>query len=385
MIPRRDHEVALIRLLRRYPVVALIGARQIGKSTLAHAVADSMGGQVTFFDLENPRDLARMGEPMLALESLRGLVILDEVQRRPELFAVLRVLADRKPAPARFLVLGSASGDLLRQSSESLAGRIAYYQLDGLSLAETGAKALSRLWLRGSYPKSFTARSEKESLHWRSELVRAYVERDLPSLGTRVSSTAMWRFWMMIAHFHGQIWNAAELARSCGVNERTVRHHLDLLTSTFMVRQLQPWHENIAKRQIKSPKIYVADSGLLHQLLNVETSHELMGHGKVGASWKGFALQQLTIRLGVSEHERFFWALHTGAELDLLIVRGRERLGFEVKLTDSPKVTPSMHSALQALGLKRIDVLCRGEHVFSMGEQIRAVPVQFLWDPTLKF
>ena len=385
MLGRPEHLAALLRLLRRAPVVALVGARQVGKSTLARQAAAELGGSVTTFDLENPRDLIRLDEPMLALEHLRGLVVLDEVQRRPDLFPVLRVLADRPRRPARFLVLGSASGDLLRQTSESLAGRLAVHELPGLNGNEVGAAATEKLWLRGGYPRSFTARNESESLAWREDLIRAYVERDLPAAGVRVSAVALRRFWMMLAHFHGQVWNGAELARACGVNEKTVRSYLDVLTSTFMVRQLQPWHENVGKRQVKSPKVYLSDTGLLHALLDLPTRHAVLGHWKAGASWEGFALQQIAARLGATAEQCFFWGLHSGAELDLLVVRGARRLAFEVKLTGSPKVTPSMRSAIESLGLQRLDVLYSGDTVFPLARDIRAVPVQKIWDQRLRF
>ena len=383
VLPRTEHLEELNRLLRRFPVVALVGARQVGKSTMARALADR-AGNASIFDLESPRDLARLEQPQMALEPLRGLVVLDEIQRRPDLFPVLRVLADRPRRPARFLVLGSASGGLLKQGSESLAGRIAYHELPGLTLVETGAAQLERLWTRGGFPRAFTARTDAESVRWREELVRAFVERDLPLLGFRLAPQTMQRFWMMLAHYHAQVWNGAELARAFGVTEKTVHHYLDVLASTFMVRRLQPWHENIAKRQVKAPKIYLADSGILHTLLGIASHGDLMGHPKVGASWEGFAIQQLIQRLRATVRECFFWALHTGAELDLLVVQGRHRRGFEVKLTDSPIVTPSMRSALENLRLDTLDVLYAGDEIFPMGERIRAVPVRDLWSPRLR-
>ncbi len=380
MIPRLRQFDRLVRLSRQFPVVALVGARQVGKSTLARAFAE-LSSAATFFDLESPRDLARLQEPLLALEPLRGLVVLDEIQRRPDLFPVLRVWADRPRRPARFLILGSASGELLRQGSESLAGRIAYQELSGFSLDEVGARPLDRLWLRGGFPSSFVARNDGESLRWREEFVRTFLERDLPSLGLRLSAEALHRFWRMLAHWHGQRWNGAELARAFGVSEKTVRHYLDVLAGTFVVQELQPWHENLAKRQVKSPKIYVADSWLLHALLGLPTRHDLLGHPKVGASWEGFAIQQIIERLGAAHRNCYFWALHTGAELDLLVVEGGRRRGFEVNYTDSPKVTPSMRSAQEQLRLDSLDVLTAGTEVFPLGDRIRAVPLRAIWEP----
>ncbi len=383
VIERTRHFERLTRLLRQFPVVVLVGARQVGKSTLARAIAERAPGGATYLDLEDPRPLARLDRPMLALEPLRGLVVLDEIQRRPDLYPVLRVLADRPRRPAHFLVLGSASPELLRQTSESLAGRVAHHQLPGFDLSEVGPRATERLWLRGGFPLSFTARSDGESARWRRELVRTFVERDLPGLDVRLPAGAVDRFWRMLAHWHGQVWNAAELARSFGVSEKTVRHYLDVLVATFMIRRLQPWHENLAKRQVKAPKVYVADPGLLHGLLGVVTRADLLAHPKCGASWEGFAISQIARRLEAEPEECFFWALHTGAELDLLVVRGRRRLGFEVKLTDSPRVTPSMRSAMENLTLSRIDVIHAGEETFALGDRIRAVAMRRLWTDLL--
>ena len=379
VIARSAHLQAVQRLLRQFPVVAIVGARQVGKSTLAQHLAEQMGSPATTFDLEDPRSLNRLSEPMFALEPLKGLVILDEIQRVPEIFPVLRVLADRPRRPARFLVLGSASPQLLRQSSESLAGRIAYHALFGLDLAEVGAAHLERLWLRGGFPRSFTARNDDESVRWRSEFTRSFVERDLPGLGITLAPATIERFWRMLAHYHGQVWNSAELARSFGVTEKTVRHYLEILESTFMVRRLRPWHENLGKREVKAPKVYLTDSGLLHTLLGLSTKEDLLGHPKSGASWEGFAIAQLMRRLGAQPEECFFWGLHTGAELDFMFVRGRERIGFEVKLTDSPEVTRSMRSALDNLKLKRLDVVHAGRETFALTDKIRALALRRIW------
>ena len=378
MIARTTHLEQLERLLRQFPVVAVLGARQVGKSTLARMLSERSQRQTTYFDLEDPRAIARLAEPMLALEPLKGLIVLDEIQRRPELFPVLRVLADRARRPARFLVLGSASPELLRQSSETLAGRIAFHHLEGFGLDEVSARAIDRLWVRGGFPIAFLARNDEESLRWRNQLVRTFVERELPALEVRLAPATVERFWRMLAHYHGQIWNAAELARAFGVSEKTVRHYLDVLVATFMVRRLPPWHQNLGKREVKAPKVYLSDSGMLHALLGLASRNDVLGHPKSGASWEGLAIAQVIRRLDARPEECFFWALHTGAELDLLVVRGRHRLGFEVKLTDSPSVTPSMRSALEHLELDRLDVIHAGVETFPLAPKVRALSLRRL-------
>jgi predicted AAA+ superfamily ATPase len=380
LIERERHREVIQGLLERHPVVGILGARQVGKTTLAQQLAARYDGPVHHFDLEDPTDLARLGEPMLALRDLRGLIVLDEVQRRPELFPVLRVLADRMDRPARFLVLGSASPDLLRQTSESLAGRIYYHELGGFDLDEVGVAARNQLWLRGGFPRSFTAATDSDSAEWRRGFVRTFLERDLPALGIGIPPETLRRFWTMIAHYHGQVWNGAELARAFGVSNMTVRRYLDLLTSALVLRQLLPWHENLSKRQVKSPKVYVADSGLLHTLLQLETRENLEGHPKVGASWEGFALCEVVERLGARREEVFFWATHAGAEIDLLVIRGQRRFGFELKRTAAPKMTPSIWTALEDLRLDRIDVVYPGEHTFPLAERVRAVALSRLYE-----
>jgi predicted AAA+ superfamily ATPase len=372
-ILRRHHEARLRALLRHFPVVAIIGARQVGKTTLARRIGRAWPGGATVFDLENAGDLARLQDPMLALSPRRGLVVLDEVQRRPDLFPALRVLADRPRRPARFLVLGSASPDMLQQSSESLAGRIAFHELSGFSLDEVGARHLERLWLRGGFPLSYLARSQELSRTWRQLFVRTFLERDLPQLGVRIPAPTLERFWAMLAHYHGQVWSSSEFARSFGVSDVTVRRYLDVLTATFVVRQLRPWSENLAKRQVKSPKVYLADSGLLHALLDVGSMADLERHPKLGASWEGFAIGAVVDRLRARWDECYFWATHAGAEIDLLVVRGRTRLGFEIKRTSAPAVTRSMRTALDDLRLARLDVIHAGAHTFPLAPRIRAV------------
>ncbi len=373
MIPRDAHLRAVERLLRDNPVVALLGARQVGKTTLARLLAQRRRGPTHLFDLESTADVARLADPLLALSPLKGLVVLDEVQRRPELFPSLRVLADRRPRPARFLVLGSASPDLLRQSSESLAGRIAYYELPCLSLAEAGPQRIDQLWLRGGFPRSFTARSHAESYRWRQDFVRTFLERDLSQLGIGIPGATLERFWSMLAHYHAQVWNGSELARAFGVSHHTVRRYLDVLEATFMVRVLKPWAGNLGKRQVKAPKVYVRDSGLLHRLLDVGTRAELERHPKLGASWEGFVLENLIRTLGVDERRCHFWAAHSGAGIDLVVQhRGRLR-GYEIKRTSAPAATRSMRSAIADLDVRSLDVIHAGEESFPLARGIRAV------------
>jgi hypothetical protein len=378
MVSRERHLRALERLLAQESVVSILGARQVGKTTLARALVDRRRGPSTIFDLEDPEDLARLGDPMLALRELEGLVVLDEVQRRPDLFPVLRVLVDRPRGRVRFLILGSASPALLRDSSESLAGRIAHYDLGGFALDEVGVGAAARLWLRGGFPRSYLARTDEDSGRRRRDLIRTFLERDLPQLGVGVPSATLRRFWTMLAHWHGQVWNSAEFARSFGVADHTVRRYLDVLTSAFAVRQLAPWHENLSKRQVKSPKVYLADSGILHSLLGVGTKDDLDAHPKVGASWEGFALDAVAGRLGARPEECHFWATHSGAELDLMVVRGRRRLGFEFKRTVAPSLTRSMAVAVEDLKLERLDVVHAGDDTFPLAERVRAVALRRL-------
>jgi predicted AAA+ superfamily ATPase len=374
MISRQTILVQIRQALRRSRVVALLGPRQSGKTTLARLIvpADS----ANYFDLENPTSLARLTEPATALAALRGVVVIDEVQRRPDLFPVLRVLADRVPLPARFLVLGSASPALLRQSSESLAGRLETITLSGFSLAEVGAKALERHWLRGGFPLAFLARSDSDSILWRRQFIQACLERDLPQLGVGLPAPALLRFWTMLAHYHGQTWKAAEPARSLGVSEPTVRRYLDVLTGLFMVRQLPPWHENLQKRQVKAPKVYLRDTGLLHQLLGVRTGQELVAHPKCGASWEGYAIEE-TLKL-LQPDEAYFWATHNGAELDLLLFTRGRRLGVEVKRADAPTLTPSMRIALTDLRLDHLTVLYPGTKPYSLADRVSVMSLATL-------
>ncbi len=380
MIERNRHYRALKHLLRQFPVVAILGARQVGKTTLARLLLDERKGPVELFDLEDPADLARLDDPRLALSGLKGLVAIDEVQRQPELFPVLRVLADRKPLRCRFLVLGSASPSLLRQSSESLAGRIGYYTLNGFHLDEVGIERMDRLWTRGGFPRSFLARSNADSLTWRRSFIRTFLERDLPQLGIRVPAPVLSRFWSMLAHYHGQVWNSSEFARSFGVSDKTVRHYLDILSEALVVTQLQPWHENLRKRQVRSPKIYVRDSGLLHSLLGIDDRRSLDRHPKLGASWEGFVIHQVMEWCGEDMGQWHFWATHSGAELDLLWLRGNQRFGFEVKRTAAPRLSRSIVTAIEDLGLDRAFVIHAGERTFPLHDRVTAVAADRILD-----
>lgn len=375
MLERKDHLQALGHLLETNRVVGLLGARQTGKTTLAAELAAAHGGPVTRFDLESPSDLARLAEPTLALEPLRGLVVLDEIQRRPDLFPLLRVLADRAGTPARFLVLGSASPELLRQTSETLAGRIAFHELGGFGLDEVGPAALERLWLRGGFPRSFLAASDADSERWRRDFIQTYLERDLAQFGFRTPADTMRRFWEMLAHYHGQTWNASELARAFGVTDQTVNRYLGMLQATYAVRRLRPWFQNVGKREIKAPKVYIADTGLLHSLLGLGTPRDLAGHPKVGASWEGLAIDTVIRALRAWPSEVYCWGVHTGATLDLLVVRGERRLGFEIKRTAAPRPRPSMRSALEVLELQRLFVIHAGDAAFPLEPRIDALPL----------
>ena len=358
--------------LKTGPAVVLLGPRQCGKTTLARSIAAHQ--QTTYFDLEAPADLARLSEPMTALESLRGLVVIDEVQRRPELFPVLRVLLDRKPVRARFLILGSASPELLQQSSETLAGRVAFVEMGGFTLDEVSAQELGRLWLRGGFPRSFLARSERASLAWREDFVRTFLERDLAQLGVRVPALTMRRFWTMIAHYSAGIWNASEIGRSLGEAHTTVRRHLDSLSAALVVRILQPWFENIGKRQVKAPKVYVRDSGILHALLGISDQRGLDGHPKGGASWEGFVIEQVLARL--EEPNAYYWRTAAGAELDLLLLHRNRRVGVEIKRMDAPIMTPSMQSALGDLRLDRLFVVYPGRTRYALSDRVEVLPLE---------
>lgn len=384
MLPRPNLAASVRTALSRSRAVVLAGPRQSGKTTLAQAFLDR--GSPNYFDLENPLHVMRLEQPLETLSRLRGLVVIDEVQRRPGLFPVLRVLIDRSDAPGQYLLLGSASPMLLRQAGESLLGRVETVEVAGFDLREVcgGARrwrdaVQTRLWLRGGFPRSYLAASDKDSFAWRMQAISSHVEVDLPQFGVNVAAPAMLRFWRMVAHVHGQVWSAADPARSLGVSEPTVRRYLDTLTQTLMVRQLQPWHENLGKRQVKAPKVYFRDSGLLHALMDTGTLPALLAHPRCGASWEGFALEQV-LRLARPD-EAYFWATHQGAELDLLMLKGRRRVGVEFKRADAPQVTRSMRIAISDLRLDALYVVYPGDRRFSLPGGIEAVPLRSLLAP----
>jgi predicted AAA+ superfamily ATPase len=382
MLTRSFYLQRLETAIRRSLITALLGPRQSGKTTLARMFTE--GKSATFFDLESLPDQRRLQNPELVLGSLQGLVIIDEIQRMPELFSTLRVLADRPEEkahgyqPRRFLILGSASPQLIRHASESLAGRVEFIELSVFDLSETGSASWERLWLRGGYPRAFLADSEDDSLAWREGLIRTFLERDLPQLGINIPATAMRRFWTMLAHYHAQTWNASELSRAMGLSDKTVRSYLDILSWAFMVRQLQPWFENTAKRQVRAPKIYLRDSGLLHSLLNITDRQVLFGHPKVGASWEGYAIEQILSILHPAE--AYFWATHSAAELDLLFFANGKRYGIEIKFSEAPEVTHSMFTALQDLELEHLWVIYPGEQNYPIHERITVWSLQNMSD-----
>jgi hypothetical protein len=372
MIPRPEALQRIADGFRMHPVTAILGPRQCGKTTLARMFA--AGKRSAYFDLEDPVDIQRLSSPAMALESLSGLVVIDEIQRKPELFDLLRVLVDRQNNRGRFLVLGSASPFLVRSVSESLAGRVGFVDLSGFDLREIGAADQKRLWIRGGFPRSFLAPEDAASLAWRADFIRTFLERDIPQLGITIPAETLRRFWTMVAHYHAQIWSGAEFARSLGVSEPTARRYLDILVGAYMIRVLPPWFENMGKRQIKAPKIYIRDSGLLHALLQLQGIVDLQGHPKLGASWEGFALEQ-TLNL-LQTRDAYFWGTHSGAELDLMFVRSGKRYGIEFKYTDAPSRSRSMLVALDDLGLEHLWVVFPGEPEYLLDKRITAMPLK---------
>jgi len=359
-----------------HPVVAVLGPRQCGKTTLCKEFLKTFEGPVQTFDLEDPEDLAKLERPKLALQNLEGLVVIDEIQKVEELFPLLRVLVDRENFNTKFLILGSASRELIKQSSESLAGRIQYIELSPLKLNEVGYQKNTELWVRGGFPLSFLAKSDVESQQWRQAFISTFLERDIPNLGINIPAKTLRRFWTMLAHYHGQTINYAELARSIQTTDSSIRRYLDILEGTFMVRLLHPWFENIKKRQVKSSKVFIRDSGILHSLLSLKDYNEILGHPKCGASWEGYCLEEIIRKY--PNAEKHFWAIHSGAELDLLIEENGKRIGFEIKFSSSPKTTKSMYQAIKTLSLDKLTVVTPGKSAFPLDENIQAVGLEKL-------
>jgi len=372
MIPRPNPIRQIETSFQIHPVTALLGPRQCGKTTLARFIAEQEPS--TIFDLENPVDTQRLSAPMQALKDLSGLVIIDEVQRKPDLFELLRVLVDRPGQKARFLLLGSASPHLVKGVSESLAGRIGFVDLAGFQIWEVGLHHRDRLWIRGGLPKAFLADSDYDSSQWRGNFIRTFLERDIPQLGITIAAETLRRFWTMVAHYHGQVWNAAEFARSLGTAENTARRYLDILAGAYMVRVLPPWFENLKKRQIKAPKVYIRDTGLLHSLLQVSTLTDLQGHPKIGASWEGFAIEHIIHVFRT--RDAYFWATHAGAELDLMVTIAGKRHGFELKYTDAPGRKRSMQIAIEDLGLEHLWVVYPGDQQYDLDDKITVIPLE---------
>jgi len=357
------------------PVTALLGPRQCGKTTISRMF--SKGKEALYFDLEDPIDFLRLSDsPMITLEQAKGLIIIDEIQRAPQLFSVLRVLSDRRDYTSRFLILGSASPQLIRQASESLAGRIAFIDMAGFTLEETGNNHLQTLWLRGGFPRSYLAVSEQSSFQWRQDFIRTFLERDIPQLGISIPAESLRRFWTMLSHYHGQVWNGSEFARSIGATEPTARRYLDILSGAFVVRQLQPWFENIKKRQIKSPKVYISDSGLLHALLQLE-GNNILSHPKLGASWEGFIIGQL---IGIMKVPCYFWGTYAGAELDMFTVHKGKRIGVEIKYTDAPGITKSIMVSLNDLLLDHLYIIYPGQKSYRLSEKVEVIPAKYIYD-----
>ncbi len=369
IIERNKDKNAIADLLKIFPVTAILGPRQVGKTTLAKTFQPDH-----IFDLENPRDFALLDNPQLALEKLEGLIMIDEIQRKAELFPLLRYLVDNNPEQ-RFLILGSASSNLRQQSGESLAGRVGYHYLTGLNLIETGAGSMEELWLRGGFPRSFLTETDAQSMMWRTNFISTFLEKDLNVLGINVPAATMYRFWTMVSHYHGQTINYSELGRSFGINDKTAKLYLSILEDTFMVRQLMPWYANVGKRLVKSPKIYLRDSGIFHALQSINTIHELRTNPKIGASWEGFALEELVSVLVKRDSEVFFYAAHSGVEVDLYWQEKGKKMGAEFKYIDAPKTTKSMHQAIADLDLDELWVVYPGDKKYQLTEKIWVLPL----------
>jgi len=365
------------RLLKSNPIVALLGPRQSGKTTLSQQIVRQIKDETHFFDCENPKDIHRLTDPLTALKDLKGIVVIDEVQRTPEIFSVLRVLADQAKQ-TKYLILGSASPHLLQQSSETLAGRVAFMEISGFHCENIPSNKTETLWLRGGFPRSYLAKSEKDSFQWRQDFISAFLERDIPNLGLQIPARMLQRFWSMLAHYHGQLFNASEIGRSLGVSDHTARRYLDLLAATFMVREIRPWFYNTKKRIIKTPKIYFRDSGILHALLSIEDKKGLQTHPQLGASWEGFAIEEIIKSLEIRESQAYFWGVHTGAEIDLIFEKNGHLYGVEVKYTQAPSVTPSIKAAIEELSLKHVWIIYPGSQKYPLLKNVSVTPLEGL-------
>ena len=373
----------LTQRIKEFPAVAILGPRQCGKTTLARQFVKQYDkSKVHFFDLEDPLDLAKLENPTLTLQNLKDFIIIDEIQRRPELFPALRVLID-KNKKSKYIILGSASSELISQSSETLAGRISYMELGGFSLELFPSEDIQKLWIRGGFPRSFMAKNNTLSFQWRKDFITTFLEKDIPNLGIRIPATSLRRFWLMLSHYHGQIFNASEIGKSLGASDTTVRRYLDILSGTFIIRQLQPWFYNTKKRLVKRPKIYFRDSGIFHSLMSLENYNDVISHPKLGASWEGFALEQIIQHLNLKEDEIFFWAAHTGAELDLLFNRKGKAWGIEIKYSEAPKLTKSMGSAISELSLSHLWVIYPGKDNYKLDKNISVISLKSL--PSIAF
>ena len=370
MIKRENDLHKIETLLEQFPVVAILGARQCGKTTLANQISFDH-----YFDLENPRDLARLDQAQITLENLSGRIVIDEIQRKAELFPLLRYLVDQK-LKQQYLILGSASRDLISQSSETLAGRIAYHHLSGVSIADVGTHHMDQLMIRGGYPKSFLAANDEQSYLWRTQYISTFLERDIPQLGIQIPSSALRRFWTMLSHYHGQILNYSEIGRSFGASDVTIKKYIDILESTFMIRQLMPWFNNTSKRLVKSPKLYLRDSGIFHALQSIKTQAELYAHPKLGSSWEGFALEETMRSIGKEANEVYFWSTQGGAEVDLFWMQGGQNYAVEFKYMDAPRLSKSMHIVLEDLSLEHLFVIYPGHQEYPLNSRVTVLPLE---------
>lgn len=372
MIKRKLDIERVRNLIKLFPVTAIIGPRQCGKTILSKEM-----NYEHYFDLENPRDIAKLDHPQLTLEELKGLIVIDEIQRKPDLFSLIRYLVDNNKGQ-RYLILGSASGSLMKQTSESLAGRIGYYNLGGFRISDIGKPGIKKLWIRGGFPKSYLSNSEEDSFIWRENYIRTFLERDIPQLGISIPSNTLRRFWTMLSHYHGQVLNYSELGRSFGVSDITVRRYIDILSGTLMVRILQPWYVNISKRLIKRPKIYIKDSGIFHTLMSIQDEGQLLSHNKLGSSWEGFALECACQSIGKSDEEMYFWSTHTSAEIDLFWQEQGKNWAIEFKYSDAPNITKSMKIAMEDLNLSHLWIIYPGKETYKLSKKISVLPLENL-------